>query len=96
MTKRENRLTSETAPESAKTQTSVQAGSVTVADRCRFTDAPCQCGADKPELDDCREAFVDEVAAQIRRRREASYRLPPLPDGRRDPLDVVPRDGRST
>jgi hypothetical protein len=29
------------------------------------------------------------VPAQLRRRRAASYRCPPLPDGRRDPLDPV-------
>jgi hypothetical protein len=28
-----------------------------------------------------------DIPAQIRRRREASYRLPPMADGRRDPLD---------
>lgn len=27
------------------------------------------------------------IAAQLRRRREAAWRLPPLPDGLRDPLD---------
>jgi hypothetical protein len=30
---------------------------------------------------------IAELAAQLRRRRAASYRLPPLADGRRDPLD---------
>lgn len=29
----------------------------------------------------------DGVSAQLRHRREASYRCPPLGDGRRDPLD---------
>jgi hypothetical protein len=27
----------------------------------------------------------ESIAVQLRRRREASYRLPPLPSGRRDP-----------
>ncbi len=30
---------------------------------------------------------VRELAEQLRRRREASWRLPPLADGYRDPLD---------
>jgi hypothetical protein len=34
-------------------------------------------------------AYADTVAGQLRRRREASWRLPPLPDGRRDPLDAL-------
>jgi hypothetical protein len=34
---------------------------------------------------------VDNLAAQLQRRRAASYRLPPLADGRRDPLDPLPR-----
>lgn len=29
----------------------------------------------------------DDIAAQLRRRREASWRLPPMPCGHRDPLD---------
>jgi len=29
----------------------------------------------------------DELATQLRRRREASWRLPPMPSGHRDPLD---------
>jgi len=33
-----------------------------------------------------------DVAAQLRRRRDGSDRLPPLADGRRDPLDVSPAD----
>jgi len=37
-------------------------------------------------------ASGEDVAMQLRRRRAASHRLPPLPDGRRDPLD---RPGRS-
>ncbi len=28
---------------------------------------------------------ADDISAQLRRRRDASLRLPPLPDGRRDP-----------
>jgi len=31
------------------------------------------------------QACPESVAAQLRRRREASYRLPPLKSGRRDP-----------
>jgi len=37
------------------------------------------------------DAVPDELAAyarQMRKRREASWRLPPLADGRHDPLDV--------
>jgi hypothetical protein len=34
------------------------------------------------------------IPAQLRRRREASRRLPPLRDGRRDPLDPCPDDDR--
>jgi hypothetical protein len=30
---------------------------------------------------------ANDIRAQLRRRREASLRLPPLADGRRDPLD---------
>lgn len=34
----------------------------------------------------------DDIGAQLRRRREAADRLPPLPDGRRDPvLDIDER-----
>jgi hypothetical protein len=33
------------------------------------------------------------LAAQLHRRRAASYRLPPLADGRRDPLDLPGRRG---
>ena len=32
-------------------------------------------------------ADLDDIAAQLRRRREASWRLPPLESGYRDPLD---------
>lgn len=34
----------------------------------------------------------DQVADQLRRRRHAALRLPPLPDGRRDPVDLVSTD----
>ena len=34
------------------------------------------------------------IPAQLRRRRAASYRLPPLHDGRRDPLDPPPDDSK--
>lgn len=34
----------------------------------------------------CRKCLID-VTRGIRRRREASWRLDPLDDGRRDPLD---------
>jgi len=47
--------------------------------------------------DDCRSVETnlppgtpvvpDDIAAQLRRRREASWRLPPLESGFRDPLD---------
>lgn len=40
---------------------------------------------------------VVTVPQQIRRRREAAYRCPPLPCGRRDPLDcAASTDGPST
>lgn len=39
-------------------------------------------------------SVVETIAVQLRRRRAASYRLPPLADGRRDPLDPVRRSGR--
>jgi hypothetical protein len=32
------------------------------------------------------EVCPESIAVQLRRRREASYRLAPLPSGRRDPL----------
>lgn len=34
--------------------------------------------------------FVAELAAGLRRRRLAAAQLPPLPDGRRDPLFELP------
>ena len=39
--------------------------------------------------------LVDQSSlAQMKRRREAALRLPPLADGRRDPhFDLYPRDG---
>lgn len=36
-----------------------------------------------------RTADPGELAAQLRRRRSAGWRLPPLEDGRRDPLDAL-------
>jgi hypothetical protein len=33
----------------------------------------------------------DTIAADLRRRHQAALRLPPLPDGRHDPLDKVTR-----
>jgi hypothetical protein len=39
--------------------------------------------------DDNLPADTDSIPQQLRRRREASYRLPPLADGRRDPLDAL-------
>jgi hypothetical protein len=36
-----------------------------------------------PEAD----ADLDDIAAQLRRRRAASWRLPPMPCGHHDPLD---------
>jgi hypothetical protein len=47
-------------------------------------------GADENSDDEISADIVAEhesIAAQLRRRREASYRLPPLADGHRDPLD---------
>lgn len=38
-----------------------------------------------PHPDGAREAGDDTVAVQLRRRREAALRLPPLPSGCRDP-----------
>lgn len=37
---------------------------------------------------------MNETAAQLRRRRAASWRLVPLADGRRDPVDPVPSPRR--
>ena len=37
----------------------------------------------------------ETVGAQLRRRREASLRMPPLANDRRDPWDPYPRDGVS-
>lgn len=33
---------------------------------------------------------AESTADQLRRRRAASYRLPPLADGHQDPLDTIP------
>jgi len=38
-------------------------------------------------LADAAAANIEDIAAQLRRRRASSYRLPPLACGRRDPLD---------
>jgi len=77
------------APEStSRTTTS------TLQRRCDYTDEPCRCQAEEPSLDDCQRAFVHELTTQLRRRREASWRIPTLVDGRRDPLGPV-TDGRS-
>jgi hypothetical protein len=35
----------------------------------------------------------ESIAEQLRRRRQASLRLPPLATGKRDPWDLYPRDG---
>jgi hypothetical protein len=37
---------------------------------------------------------TDDIPTQLRRRRAASRRLPPLHDGRRDPLDPPPDAGK--
>jgi hypothetical protein len=34
---------------------------------------------------------VSDIPGQVRRRREASLRLPPMSDGRRDPVDPATR-----
>lgn len=39
------------------------------------------------------EITTNGIPSQLRRRRGASYRCPPLADGRRDPLDVIDVDG---
>jgi hypothetical protein len=41
-------------------------------------------------------ASSDTIAAQLRRWREAASRMPPLTNGKRDPWDPYPRDGRWT
>ncbi|WP_216211669.1 hypothetical protein [Amycolatopsis aidingensis] len=38
----------------------------------------------------CHGSATGSVHAHLRARRAASYRLPPLPEGRRDPLDPPP------
>jgi hypothetical protein len=38
-------------------------------------------------------SYTDDIAQQLRRRREAAKRLPPLSNGKRDPWDPYPRDG---
>ena len=54
-------------------------------------------GATKPQQQDERSAENRrrELAEQLRRRREAADRLPPLNTGKRDPLQWSARDGRS-
>jgi hypothetical protein len=42
--------------------------------------------------DEAVDAAVENVAAQLRRRRGASWRMPPLADGCRDPIDPIPSD----
>lgn len=36
----------------------------------------------------------DSIAQQLRRRRQAALRLPPLPDRRRDPFEILVRYSR--
>lgn len=48
-------------------------------------------GTYPPRLD---PEFVEQVGKQLRRRREAALRLPPLASGRRDPMDSGASDGR--
>jgi hypothetical protein len=50
-------------------------------------------GADDQSRSDDILAEPESIAAQLRRRREASHRMPPLPDGRREPWDLYPSDG---
>ena len=52
-------------------------------------------GAEENSDDEISAAIVaepDSIAAQLRRRREAAHRLPPLADGHRDPLDALAGD----
>jgi hypothetical protein len=49
-------------------------------------DAPSP-GVSTDTLDEQADNLVESIARQLRRRREASWRLPPLHDGVRDPLD---------
>ncbi len=42
--------------------------------------------ADRPLPGALDSAVVEQLSAQLRRRREASWRLPPLEDGPRDPV----------
>lgn len=56
------------------------------------------CGTREPidGLSTCR-ACLDVTGQQRRRRQDAAGRLPPLADGRRDPLYLGPiRDGRAS
>jgi hypothetical protein len=45
-------------------------------------------------LNGSRVTDADDIPRQLRRRRAASRRLPPLPDGRRDPIDPVPDNSK--
>lgn len=64
------------------------------------TVLPVMHDADLRDRDEARRAERDaefeddafEVVEQLRRRREASYRLPPRYDGKRDPWDPRPSD----
>jgi hypothetical protein len=57
-------------------------------------DRPPGCDSWGPEDDSPGAASVACIVTDLRRRREAALRLPPLPDGRRDPLDAAaPRFG---
>jgi hypothetical protein len=42
------------------------------------------------------EAEQKRLAEEIERRKDAARRLPPLPDGRRDPMLGQPSDGRES
>jgi hypothetical protein len=56
------------------------------------------CGTHEPEpgLSTC-AGCLEVIGQQRRRRQDAAGRLPPLPDGRRDPLYTGPiRDGRAS
>jgi hypothetical protein len=46
--------------------------------------------SDHDEADEAKSS-AEQIAAQLRRRRAASYRLPPLSSGRRDPWGAPSR-----
>lgn len=50
-----------------------------------------EAGNDVSDIDNL-PADIDSIPQQLRRRREASLRLPPLADGYRDPLDTLAGD----